>query len=166
MIKHLQSILTQSNAGTAHPFFVVYVKSQFPIDPSFSTKVPVYVNFSSGESEEMTEKEYEKLEESYESWRDSARMEADGTWAIGPPQYNDVDFDPQEWEPVHYEEINEFKSVFFTRAAAEEYIERNKHNLRLPFIDVDSAYRNQEIIDIRAALIEAAKKARNLEVTV
>jgi hypothetical protein len=47
---------------------------------------------------------------------------------------------------------------FFTRGAAQNYIERYGYNLRSPRIYVGSAYRNEEWKEARAMFVAAAKQ--------
>lgn len=51
---------------------------------------------------------------------------------------------PEGWRRVGFIDIWEFVQPFFTRAAAELYIEQNHHNLRDPRVYVASGYRNEE----------------------
>jgi hypothetical protein len=45
--------------------------------------------------------------------------------------------------------VDKFASAFFTRKAAEEYIECNGHHLEQPFIFVESLDRNAELAAVR-----------------
>jgi hypothetical protein len=54
----------------------------------------------------------------------------------------------------------EFVQGFYTRRAANRYLEANKHNLCDPRIYVDSLYRNKEMIAIRKVLMNNEEFAK------
>ena len=60
------------------------------------------------------------------------------------------------WEMVHYKDRWEFVTACFTEKGAQAYIDLNGHNLGETRIYVHSGYRNQEWIDVRAALMGGA----------
>jgi hypothetical protein len=72
---------------------------------------------------------------------------------------NEEEFDERlSYERTGYTDIFEFVTCCFTNDAAEAYIADNKHNLNKPHVYVASGYRNQEWIDMRAALMELPVK--------
>lgn len=61
------------------------------------------------------------------------------------------------YEKVYYKTIYEFKCAHFTLAAAEQYIETQRHNLDNPRIFVDSMHRCPEMIAIRKFLMDGGQ---------
>ncbi len=60
---------------------------------------------------------------------------------------------------AYYQDRWEFVTACFTRAGAEAFIARQKHNLKETRIWVDSLFRNQEMIELRNYLSELGKVA-------
>ena len=148
MIKHLQNILTQNNLCTADPVYVVYQKRQIVVPSGYSDNY-VMRNIRDCEAE-MDAKEFEDLQ---------IRQN------LGEEVFDPYDnkFNEYDWEEEWYSEIDRFCTACFTRAGAEDYIRANGHNLREPFIFVESGHRNKEWQDIRAGLIKLAKKELDSE---
>jgi hypothetical protein len=159
MIKHLHTILTQDNHCTAEPCFLVFGHKKIFIDPDFAEHgEAVYVESETGDYLEMSEEEYERLEEEY----------------LTPDEYKipthdpvlDTEFNPDNWERRAYFWGKEFNQVFFTEAAAKEYIEVNSHRIpgsrdgQKPIVYVESFYRNPEMIAVRKMLIDKAERER------
>ncbi len=63
------------------------------------------------------------------------------------------------YKMAYYKDRWEFVTACFTRAGAEAFIARQKHNLKETRIWVDSLFRNQEMIDLRNYLAELGKGA-------
>jgi len=109
---------------------------------------------STGDHEEISEKEYDELNDLFEDGGE-------------PLDSNGEKFDPNDWERFTFEWVEVFNQVFFTRAAAEEYLARNNHRIpgvkdgKPATIYVDSAYRNKEWQDIRKCLIDIAQVESN-----
>ena len=156
MIEHLQSILTQDNLCTDSPIYVVYQKRRVWTDPNHCDQNIVFVKTNYGDLEEMSEKEFDALEEEFNLFDQGEITEK--------PQYEEEDFDPLDWEKATFVEIDVFCTACFTRLGAEYYLAANGHNLCRPFIFVESLRRNQEGIDIRNELIRLAKKELNQNV--
>ena len=154
MIDHLQSILTQDAQCTSDPMYVVFGHRRIATNTDYDDSDPVYVNMSTGEHEEISSEEYEKLNDSFENGKE-------------PLDLNDEKFDPDDWEKFTFVWVEEFNQIFFTRAAAEEYLARNKHRIpgvkdgKPAVIYVDSAYRNKEWQQIRNHLIDIAQVEGN-----
>ncbi len=151
MIKHLQSILSQDTFHTSDPVYVVYQKRQIVVPRGYSDNY-ILRNIRDCEAE-MSAEEFQDLcirqnkgEEVFDSF--------------------DNKFNEYHWEEEYYQEIDKFCAACFTRKGAEDYIAANGHNLRKPYIFVESGYRNSEWISIREGLINAAKKENSLNVTV
>lgn len=154
MIDHLQSILTQDCACTSNPIFLVLGHRRIATNPDFDDSDPVYVNMSTRDHEEISEKEYDELNYLFEAGEE-------------PLDSNGEKFDPNDWERLTFIWVEEFNQAFFTRAAAEEYLARNNHRIpgvkdgKPAVIYVDSAYRNKEWQDIRKFLIDKAQVESN-----
>lgn len=61
---------------------------------------------------------------------------------------------------VAYLDTWEFVQPFFTQAAADRYIEENRHRMKDPQVYVDSAYRNREWQGVRKMLADFAPEAQ------
>lgn len=133
-----RELLTQDNACTSDPIFMVQRHCrQYGFDPSYSDNV---VWLYSDESIEVDAEQAKALED----------------------QYDLTGHEPDNRTRTSYQDSWENVQPFFTRAAAEGYIARNAHRLRgrlciEPRIYVESGYRNEEWIALRAAFIAAAK---------
>lgn len=62
------------------------------------------------------------------------------------------------WRKVGYTVVNRFCTAAFTRVGAEHYIQCNGHNLKEPFIYVESAHRNEQWKEIRGFLLNVVLK--------
>lgn len=54
----------------------------------------------------------------------------------------------------HVYRIEKFVTACFTKRAAEEYIEANKHRMNEPHLHIESLYRNYEMIEVREGLMK------------
>jgi len=166
MIKHLQSILTQNNRLTSDPMFVVYDYERVYVERNieYDDVRTVYIN-PNNDYIELTLEEFNELDEQYNRAHDyrSVRLDSAGNEVV-----EDEPIDPSTGEPFNpfdYEERRyilrrKFSQVFFTEAAAKEYIEYNCHNMSddiEPIIYVESGYKNPEWQAIRQFLIDKAK---------
>lgn len=121
-----ERLRTQDNLCTADPLWVVYQKHKV-----------------------VTPEEYSSLYEWYDH---------DGCFEAGQRQTAILDRmeergrDTGPWKKHYYEEVDQFVSAFFTSQAAKDFIERNRHNLRDPFVYCESGCRNPEWKEIRAWL--------------
>lgn len=167
MINNLQSILSQSSLGTEAPIYCVYSKREICVDGDFEFDKIIYVKNGDDDYPELTYEEFEELEEQYNSATDYRSIEVDSSGEqIFPEMPKDPcsgeDFDPDDWEKRYIKYTDKFEQAFFIRQNAQDFIDRNSHNLgRNAHIYVESAYRNPEWQAIREMLIEAAKKNEN-----
>lgn len=120
---------TDDNAATADPLFCVFQKQRIYGVSSDYTDDFVWV-ISDGEGDEADLEEAKHLEE---IGREAAE-------ALG-------------WRRVGYKEVDVFVTACLTRAGADGYLARNKHNLRRPFVFVTGLYRNEEMIALRKYLM-------------
>jgi hypothetical protein len=65
---------------------------------------------------------------------------------------------PEDLERLAYIDVWEFVQPFFSVIGADIFIEANRHRLTDPRVYVDSAYRNDEWIAVRAALLSKKEK--------
>ena len=126
-----EELRTQDNACTAEPMFVVYqIKRIFGLDPDYT--------------EETT-------------WMHSDGEEADPEIIAALEALDDAGLPPvhdgTRYERVGYADTDVFVTVCLTRKGAEAFIARMKHRLNKPHIDVDSFYRNEEMIALRNHLM-------------
>lgn len=155
-MKHLHTILTQNEHCTAEPCYIVFGHKRILIDPEFADEEDItYIENQTGDYLEMSAEEYERLEEEY-STSDEYKI----------PTHDpvlDEKFNPDHWERRAWTWIEEFNQVFFTEAAAKEYIELNSHRIpgsrdgKKPVIYVESFYRNPEMIAVRKMLLDKAR---------
>lgn len=126
-------LLTQSNECTAEPIFLVRQKRRITgVDTDYADDGQIIWIV---DGEECNAEESAELEKRY-----------DDSDEIGP-----------EYTRTAFIEIDETVTLCFTKEAAERYIERNRHNLRKPFVYVDSLYRNPEMIAVRQMLLRDAR---------
>jgi hypothetical protein len=64
---------------------------------------------------------------------------------------------PEPWERCYYTEIDRHVQWFYTEAAADRYIERNRHKLERPWTYVTSLRINHEMRKVRALLLALAE---------
>lgn len=125
-----EQMRTQDNAITAHPLFVVYQKDRVTGMDTDYTEDDHIVWYNSADVYEADERKHKVLER----------------------YYNYFGQEPENWTRTGYVEKKKFVTACFTRAAAENYIQRNRHNLKKPFVYVESMYRNFEMIEVREFL--------------
>ena len=116
---------------TSHPMYLVQQKRRdYGYDPDLSDWANIV--WIDEEGEEADEEQHKHLETRYRSQL----------------------YVSDNWTRTSYQDRWEYVQVFFTEAAAREYIERNKHNLNEPRVYVDSGYRNPEWQAVRDFLME------------
>ena len=126
-----EELRTQDNACTAEPMFVVYqIKRIYGLDPDYTEET----TWTHSEGEETDPEIIAALE---------ALDDA------GSPTIHDG----TAYERVGYIDIDQFVTVCLTRKGAEAFIARMKHRLNKPHIDVDTFYRNAEMIELRHHLM-------------
>jgi hypothetical protein len=148
---------TQDNRITAHPIWIVYDKKDVSANIDYDNSKVKYLD---GQSD------YCKIADSYEELLKYAKKEAKECDLKLPTKDKLKFMDDEEfiewmckkndlnWIKYPYQMINVFKTVCFTEKAANEYIQRERHHLNEPFTYVDSLYRNEEMIELRNALLE------------
>lgn len=123
-----EQMRTQDNAATANPLFVVYeIDRIYGMDTDYADDNIVWVD-AENDYIEADKKKHAALE------RYRAYFSAE----------------PRGWQRTAYIERNRFAMACFTREAAEDYIRRNRHNMKRPHIFVEHIpYRNWEMKTIR-----------------
>ena len=118
-----ESIRTQDNLATAEPLFCVFQKERvYGLDPAYTEDIVWYDEES--EADAATSKELEK------QWQLDRR-------------------EPGTWHRTGYKDVDRFVTACFTQDSAKAYILANQHNLKKPFIYVETLYRNPEMITLR-----------------
>lgn len=144
-----QEIAENKNGYTTNPLYVVYQSAE-----SISSSD----DFQLGTSKfsEYQNDHYRRYTESGESFI----SDSDPDWPTGADHYESVTVDDVEYkEAVRCGIHDVFVTVCLTLAAAEAFIEREKHNLTSPRIWVDTIpRRNAEMREIVAALDAIADK--------
>jgi len=123
---------TQDGRMTAEPIYVVQERKRiYGIDEEWTDDI-VWLFDGEEVNEQVFGEEFEKVKEYYD--------------------YHLHLRDYPDWARTGYVDIWENHQPFFTEKGAQSYIDANRHRLTDPRIYVDSAYRNQEWIDIRRML--------------
>jgi hypothetical protein len=122
-------ISEEDNLATQDPIFVVKEKAiEAGIDPDYHYDGTVWFDEGRGE-------------------------EADGETAGMLDLIPESEI-PSRYEKRYYREVDRWVQPMLTREAAENYIIQNAHNLRKPFIYVESAYRNHQVIGLRKIALD------------
>lgn len=123
----------QDNRCTSHPVFCVYQKEEVVTDEGYGCDKIVWVD---DYNEVADDRKFKRLEALHQGGR-----EVDG------------------WRRVAVKEINRFVTACFTEAGCKDYLAQNGHNLRMPFIYVTSAFRNDEFQMMRKWLMSLTTSA-------
>ncbi|EKP8433399.1 ead/Ea22-like family protein [Escherichia coli] len=119
-----ENIRTQDNRITSDPMFCVYQKREIVVDADYDYDRIVWVD---EDGNEANKRQSRRLELLHENFREP----------------------PEKWRRVAVKDIDEFVTCCFTEQGCKDYLAANGHNLRLPFIYVESGFRNAEYIGIR-----------------
>lgn len=129
------SILHQDNAITAEPVYTVQERRRiYGMDPAYGDD-----NWKWVHCDDCAEADPEEVVE-LNLWEEEGKLI------------------PDEWSKVYYIDVWEVVASFFLLTNAEQFMANNLHNLNVPRVYVDSAYRNPEWQLIRKLLIEAANE--------
>lgn len=148
---------------TSDPVYVVYSKQEIVADGDCDYDYAVYIRQNRGEYDELDYDTYKDLESKYNEATDYGVIKVNGKGeeivAETPkdPFDDEKDFNPDEWEQKFIKLIDRFEQAFFIRENAQRFIENQSHNLREPYIYVESAYCNPEWQQIRELLIDKAQ---------
>jgi len=119
--KLIKNLREQDNLATHLPQYIVQTKERI-----------YYCDDCSGDYIWM-DRDYNEADD--EKYRE---LDEQDEWQLS---YENVQ---EGWHKVPYKDIWHNKQPFFTRVAAQEYIDGNEHNMNEPRIYVESGYRNAE----------------------
>jgi len=129
----------QDNRATANPIFIVQERRRvFGIDTDWTGDVCWLYD---GEEVAETEDELERFLRENDLGTEEDCLECGDLVKTG------------------YIDTFERVQPFFSRKAADDYIETNRHNLTDPRVYVDSAYRNKEWQAVRGVLLEMVERS-------
>jgi len=145
-----QRLETQDNRCTRDPIFLVQRSVlDYGLDPDYCDDDHIgWID----ESELVPREHWEKITKAFIEGQ--PEIEIDGTTYV-------VDSLTRTGTKVRWETA----AACFTEIGAQEYLDRNGHNLtgpEAPRIYVDSLFRNQEMIDVARLLVEVGKTCRGL----
>ena len=135
--KSASSILTQDNLGTANPAYCVKERTRhFGIDDNYQNDG--YEWFCSEQQEGFD--------------CDCDMHDALNTIAEYTGE-DEVNMNGDTYQKCYYRDEERTVTTCFTREHAQDYIDGNRHNLKNPFIYVESFNRNPEMLAVRELLI-------------
>lgn len=134
--KTARTIATQDNVGTANPAYCVKERTRhYGIDENYSD---AYVwNDVSGEVD------FDNEDAVYEA----LNILADYTGE------EEITVNGDTYRKIFYRDEERTVTTCFTHSHAQDYIDANRHNLKDPFIYVESFNRNHEMIAVRELLL-------------
>lgn len=139
MVEIGRRLASQDNRATAHPLFIVQQKERiYGFDPIWDVDPERAVWLHDGE--EVDAEKRAELESTYEETGE----------------------EPGDYTRTSYVDRWEFVTCCLTEAAAQGYIEAQRHNLKDPRVYADSLNRNPEMIALRKHLGELATEADRL----
>lgn len=121
-----ENLRTQDNRITDQPMFVVFEKREIIGSDEHSPSRIVWC----WEGEEVSELRAKRLEALYQDCRDT-----------------------RGYDRYAMQEIDAFVTACFTEQGCRDYLIRNGHNLRLPYIFASGSYRNSEYQQVRSWLM-------------
>lgn len=121
-----ENLRTQDNRITDQPMFVVFEKREIIGSDEHSPSRVVWCR----EGEEVSELRGKRLEAIYHDGRDA-----------------------RGYDRYAMQEIDVFVTACFTEQGCKDYLSRNGHNLRLPYIFAAGSYRNSEYQQVRSWLM-------------
>lgn len=122
-------LLTQNNRITQDPIFLVQEKKrEWGVDPGYTD---LFTWIHDEDCDQVSPQKMRALEKKFDETGDD---------------------NPKGYRRVGYTERWEYVQACFTEAAAQLYIDENRHNLHEPRIYAASGYRNKEWIAVRAYL--------------
>jgi len=135
--KSASSILTQDNLGTANPAYCVKERTRhFGIDDNY--QYDDYEWFCGGQQEG-----FDCDDDMYDALNTIAEYTGE----------DEVNMNGDTYQKCYYRDEERTVTACFTREQAQRYIDENRHNLKNPFIYVESFNRNPEMIAMRELLI-------------
>lgn len=165
ILKIGDKIQSQENNGTSFPYFAIYERYPVPANEDYSGSnfgnYYIWLEHKSGD--------YSSLDDNIEAMREQVlNMLEEGELAeytnlahitkhhiIIEATYDELSeiLEECEYEKTYmYDELH-LEAVFFTRDAANNYLEVNAHNLKRPLLYTHSFYNNREMQIVREFLI-------------
>src|SRR5690606_35061616 len=126
-------IRTQDNRVTDQPIFVVFQKQDVIADEDYDHDRICWVS----DGCEVDDDEAEALESKFHE-----------TLVV-----------PDEYQRLAVKEVDQFVTACFTEQGCRDYLKRNRHNLRKPFIYAAGSFRNEEYQIVRNWLAALASPA-------
>ena len=152
-----EEMKSQDNAATAHPLFVVFDWERVPTEEGYSDK---YEYVSTDEWDVIAENKEELIEwvkeREYESPTRSYFNAMPESGVLEWINHHIAFFEDKETqiEKVHYLKKEVFITAFFTRKAAQAFIDANHYHYKDPHIYVATMWRNYEMQRIRKGIME------------
>lgn len=135
--KSASSILTQDNLGTANPAYCVKERTRhFGIDDNYQNDG--YEWFCSEQQEG-----FDCDDDMYDALNTIAEYTGE----------DEVNMNGDTYQKCYYRDEERTVTTCLTREHAQDYIDGNRHNLKNPFIYVESFNRNPEMLAVRELLI-------------
>lgn len=136
---------TQNNASTSHPMFVLYDKIRVPTTEEYEDGY----FYKNDDGDEFT---IEEMRANYLDHMGLTEQEAEDE-----DTSEDDMADELALEKVHYQSVDQFREIFFTREEAEAEIENCGYRYYEPFIYVASMYNNSEMRLVQSVLLRFLK---------
>lgn len=124
---------TQDNRCTADPVFVVFSKQEIVVDEGYDYDRIILVDDEGDEIEGLKAERLERLHEGYR------------------------DIDEDKYRRLAVKAIDQFETACFTEQGCKDFLKIQGHNLKRPFIYAHSFWCNQEMLDLRNLMLNAAK---------
>lgn len=145
-----EQIATQDNRITADPIFVVFQKREIVTHEDYDHDFIAWFGEEGERADEETTKQL-----------DAMRKDIGGDYFMEDEiELIDDEDGRTEWRLIAVKEFDEFVTACFTEKGCNDYLARNKHNLRNPFIYVDSLYRNAEMIGLRDYILSHREQVK------
>ena len=126
-----QRLLSEDNRLTADPLFCVFEKEEVVCAEGYNHDRIVWVD---GDGEEASDTTTRRLDALHRCHRDP----------------------PEKWRRAAVRYEHRFVTACFTEQGCNDFLSVQGHNLRQPFIYTSTLFRNQEMKDFRAAMMELA----------
>ena len=170
--KYLQEIKkeleTQDNLSTADSIFVVYEDREYPTTSDYSEEWCYLDNY---DGENKIGKTKEELFEYYNQLKNEGHEFDEELETLDFDEFLSFSAESMfEWlkencehcrdylTEYYYFVVERFVSVFFTRKAAQLFIDKNSYHWTNPHIYVNSLWRNYEMQEIRNSLLNGELK--------
>lgn len=72
-------------------------------------------------------------------------------------EFSKTGIEPEGYKKVGFRDKKSYVTTFFTMKAAEQFIKENGRNLVRPFVYVDSGWNNEEMVEMRSAILAVSE---------